>query len=309
MHFVAKRFSIDRAERFKPIAASELAPYSLLPVPIYLMMARNAKFLCIKRAFDFFSETELTKLEKSKNIYYLDFIEDSERVLEIARKIKSELSWMTPKESKALEPAPYELSHRILLELSKIWRVRNPKEPIEKQTLEFELFYAVILSNEVCKPLPVERLVEARDRDFEKYELGLLRSGLSVFLAMHVGLLDLPMLSAIRERVFLETVQLNALTARANFTPEIAELVTWVREIVNSSGILEVRSDVVEHSVQRFSYKIRSRLLRMKKEDFHSKLKLRKVSGGDGFLSESEGASGDTEDSSKGGSDHGDKAA
>jgi|GEM_PF-4468221 len=287
MYFVAKKLPITKLERFRAISSDELRPYHPVPVPVYMLLTRNSKFLAIKRALDFFSESEFQRIEGAQNLYYLDFIDDLKPVYEIAHKVRAELSWLTPKDSLALEPAPYELSERVLVELSKLWRLSDPRVSVSDQVLEVELYYTVILANELCKPLPMDRMLAARERDFERYELGLLRSGLATFLAMHVGVLDYSTLSRIRERVFLETVNLHALTAKIKLSPEISELVAWVSEMVTDSGVLVIKSNIVEHSVQRFSYKIRSRVLRMKEEGYHSNIELRSVSGVDGFLSES----------------------
>jgi hypothetical protein len=107
-----------------------------------------------------------------------------------------------------------------------------------------------------------------REKDPDFYELSLLRAGVFVFLVLHLGYLDLPMLSAYRIRFFHEAIHIFG-SGGENSVPlsfELVELKRWTESLIHAPEVLMISSDQFDHSISRVTQKLKSRLMRVRKE-------------------------------------------
>ena len=96
-----------------------------------------------------------------------------------------------------LSPASYELSDAALRLLAPLWEPGSRIDP----------FFVTLFAERLCEPLPRELIQETRDRSVDAFERALLRSSWAVFLALHLGYMDLSFLKRLRLQVFREIAQ------------------------------------------------------------------------------------------------------
>lgn len=277
MDFRLTKVIPSEGETFRAFTIDEVEPYRPLPAPVYIYLPKNEKYVSIKRPFDFFTESEYLKLRKT-TLYYHSVVNSTDLYIDAAKRVRAALSFSKVGQA-SLEPSPFEISDSVLRIVGPLWRM------LEKRTIAVESYYASVFTNQLCDPLPPERLMYSRDIDIDRYELGILRSGLAVFLAVHLSILDLNLLNGLRQRVFLETVKLHSIISKISYTPELEEINAWVHTFVFSPDIQTVEADHVRFSSQRVAQKLTSRFDRIQKtlyepgEEFQKAADLLKLYG------------------------------
>lgn len=241
-------------------------PYRPLPAPIYVLLQRNEKLISVKGPFDFFTTRELERMKGTGSYFYGPIFKRVEPFHRAAREVKQMLGWSQPTATGVLEAAPYEISDAVLRKLAALWApVPSTVDP-NAEVIGVESYFAVAFANELCDLIPGDRLEMARDRDPDLYEIALLRSGIFVFLALHIGYHDVKMLSQLRYRFFHELIQITALQTFAPISQELAELKRWTEHLIHSPEVLVITSDQFQFSISRVTQKLKSRLFRVRKE-------------------------------------------
>src|SRR5690606_18653479 len=87
-----------------------------------------------------------------------------------------------------LPPAPYELSDAVLRLIGPLWGDGSGIDP----------FFVSAFAEELCGPIPGERLVAMRERSVERFEEAVFSSSFSVFIALHLGYTELEFLKDLR---------------------------------------------------------------------------------------------------------------
>lgn len=266
MHFKTKKLPKSKLAELESFEVETAEPYRPLPAPIYVLLHRNEKLVSVKGPFDFFTSRELEKMKGLGSFFYGPIFKRVEPFHRAAREVKQMLNWSQPTATGVLEAAPYEISDAVLRKLAALWApvpsVVNPNEEV----IGVESYFAVAFANELCDLIPGDRLEMARDRDPDLYEIALLRSGIFVFLALHMGYLDVKMLSQLRYRFFHELIQITALQTFAPISQELAELKRWTEHLIHSPEVLVITSDQFQFSISRVTQKIKSRLFRVRNE-------------------------------------------
>jgi hypothetical protein len=197
------------------------------------------------------------------------------------------LGWNKPSATKVLEPTPFEISDAVLRKLGTIWAPIKSQLAADSDTpIGIESYFALAFVNELCDPLEPALMDYAREKDPDAYELALLRSGIFVFLALHIGYLDFSLLNAYRRRFFIEAIGVIDNHEPAPFSIELSELKKWTISLIHSPEVLLISSEHFEHSISRVTQKLKARLLRVRKEltDPESKLAHTYDDGGLGLL-------------------------
>lgn len=281
MRFNLKKLPLETVDSLRQFTLDSVEPFRPLPAPVYLLMSKNQKFVSIKGPFDFFTPKDLIKLKSAEKLYFSEFLDRVEPFRAAARKIKATLSWGATGSTGVLEPTSYELSNAVLQILGALWaKVPGGEEGL----IGIESYFAVAFANELCDPLPGDRLMQARESDVDRYELALLRSGVAVFFALHLGYVDLKILNGLRYRIFLENVKLAGLTAIIPFSKELDDLNKWVNVVVHSPEITTISSDQFQWSLNRTTQKLKSRLIRVRSELLSAQAELQTVYGENGIL-------------------------
>ncbi len=207
---------------------------ALLSGPAYVFLKANGKFIGVKGPFDFFSLEEIQRFSSSETVFFTEFIdrvapyEDTGRRTRILLEARPQPVPESPLKV-ALPPAPFEISDAIVHLLGPLWGNESVIEP----------FFATVFANSLCDALPDEELLAARDKDVVAFELGILRAGTAVFLALHLGLCRLNYLSQLYLAVFRRTSLAGSLAATRRWTREeldLLELCAWLIPDSRSPG-------------------------------------------------------------------------
>jgi hypothetical protein len=201
MQFQHRKFLEKDSNRLRKIPVGKFLAGRLVFVPVYVFLRRNRKYVSIKEPLDSFSKEELERFEKSVEFFYLpkfsDLLEPSrragravQRILQWDIKAREETNETFPRV--ILPPSPYEKSDTVLRLIGPLWG----------DQLRLDPFFLAVLSDEICGEWDEGVLHEVRERNVARYELGLLRASLAVFLALHLGNTDLNYLRAVRSKVF-----------------------------------------------------------------------------------------------------------
>lgn len=269
MEFRTRKLPREKAAELTSFQIETAEPYRPLPAPVYILLPRNEKMISVKGPFDFFTGRDLERLKTGGSFYYGPIYGRVMPFQAIARDVQKMLRWNSPNATHVLEPTPYEISDAVLRKLGAVWAPLFTMNGAERDgPVAIESYFAVAFANELCDPIPGTWLEHAREKDPDVYELALLRSGVFVFLALHLGYLDLKMLSAYRLRFFHEAIQIFG-SGGANslpFSNELAELKRWTESLIHSPEVLTISSDQFDHSISRVTQKLKSRLARIRKE-------------------------------------------
>lgn len=281
MRFNLKKLPIETVDSLRQITLESVEPFRPLPAPVYLLMSKNQKFVSIKGPLDFFTPRDLDRLKSVETLYFGEFLDRVQPFRDAARKTRSILSWSGPTGTGVLEPTPYELSDSILRVMGGLWAKLPGDDP---NLIGIESYFAVAFANELCDPLPGDRMMQAREADVDRYELALLRSGVAVFFALHLGYIDLSTLNGLRYRVFVENVKLGGLSALLPFSKELEDLNKWVNVVVHGPEITTISSDQFQWSLNRTTQKLKSRLQRVRQELLQEDYALQSVYGDGGIF-------------------------
>ncbi|MBS1963057.1 MAG: hypothetical protein JST04_12640 [Bdellovibrionales bacterium] len=276
MEFRTRKLPKAKAAELSSFPIDQAEPYRPLPAPVYLLLPRNEKMVSVKGPFDFFTARDLARLKDALErqpdggaFYFGPIYSRVEPFQSLARDVQKMLGWNAPNATSVLEPAPYELSDAVLRKLGTAWAPLSNLNGADRDgPIAIESYFAVAFANELCEPIPGDWLEFAREKDPDFYELSLLRSGVFVFLALHLGYLDLKMLSAYRKRFFSDEIKIfgSGGAESAPFSLELAELKRWTENLIHSPEVLTISSDQFEHSISRITQKLKSRLQRVRRE-------------------------------------------
>jgi hypothetical protein len=267
MRFLLRKLPKETSAELEAFKAETAEPYRPLPAPVYILLPRNSKLVSVKGPFDFFTTRDIEKMKAGGQYFYGPILGRVEPFIQAARDVGTMLGWSSPTATSVLEPAPYEISDAVLRKLGTLWAPVHSAEGSEAETsIGIESYFAVAFANELCEPIPAERIELARERDPDLYEIALLRSGVFVFLALHLGYLDLKMLSALRLRFFNELINITGIESFIPLSMELAELKRWTENLIHSPDVHLISSDQFAYSISRVTQKLRSRLTRVRKE-------------------------------------------
>ncbi len=193
MLFEVKKFELQSAEDLLSCRIKTVKPYALMPGPVYVFMKRNEKYVSVKAPLDFFTPDELFSFERYEMFYLPKAVSEVSGFQTSARLVRSLIggSW------KAFPPAPFEVSDEVLKVLSPIWG----------RSVEMSPFCAAIFTDELCGSLSPDELIHGRDTTVARHDLGLLLSGLLVFVLVHLGWLDAALLARIRAETYSRTIR------------------------------------------------------------------------------------------------------
>lgn len=269
MEFRTRKLPKAKAAELSSFPIESAEPYRPLPAPVYLLLSRNEKLVSLKAPFDFFTARDLERLKPGSLLYYGPIFRRVEPFHAIAQDVRKMLGWNAPNATDVLEPSPYEISDAVLRKLGSVWAPLSLLNGADRDgPIGVESYFAVAFANELCDPIPGEWLELAREKDPDFYELSLLRAGVFVFLALHLGYLDLKILSAYRMRFFSDANSdfgLNGATA-IPLSLELTELKRWTETLVHSPEVVVISSDQFDHSISRVTQKLKARLLRVRRE-------------------------------------------
>ncbi len=266
MQFKTRKLPKSKAAELETFRLETAEPYRPLPAPIYVLLQRNEKLVSVKGPFDFFSGRDLEKMKVGGKYFYGPILSRVEPFTTAANEIKKMIGWSQPTATRVLEAAPYEISDAVLRKLASLWAPVSQSESVKGGVIGIESYFAVAFANELCELIPGDRMEMARDRDPDQYEIALLRSGVFAFLALHLGYLDVKLLSELRYRFFHELIQLTGLQQFVPLSLELAELKRWTENLIHSPEVLMVSSDQFDFSISRVTQKLKSRLFRIRNE-------------------------------------------
>lgn len=269
MEFRTRKLPKSKAAELSSFSIDTAVPYRPLPAPVYILLQRNEKLISVKGPFDFFTARDLERLKLGGSFFYGPIYSRVMPFHAVANDVRKMLGWNAPNATNVLEPAPYELSDAVLRKLGSIWAPLSTMNGADRDgPIAIESYFAVAFANELCEPIPGEWLELARENDPDHYELSLLRAGVFVFLALHLGYMDLKALSAYRIRFFHEAVRVfgSGGSESAPLSLELAELKRWTETLIHSPEVLTISSDQFEHSASRSAQKLKTRLARVRKD-------------------------------------------
>jgi hypothetical protein len=193
MLFEDKKLQLESIDKLIQCPVYTIEPFALMLAPAYVLMKLNQKLVSVKAPLDFFTDDELQRLKTNEVVYFPKFVKSSVRFQTAARLIKKIL---TIKQSE-LSPASFEISKESFSVLSELWGKQIQVEP----------FFMAIFADEFCKPLDQEKMLWARENAVIKHDNGLLLSGASVFMALHLGWYDIDQLNEFRKSIYERTVE------------------------------------------------------------------------------------------------------
>jgi hypothetical protein len=216
MDFSKRKLPKEAAESMRICPIDTVKPYAMMLAPVYAYMKLNEKFVSVKAPLDFFTPGELDKLRTFEAFHLPAFVDTVLPFRSAARSVRALLSWSPElsvkgprKDLVALPPASYELSDAVLRIVGPLWSSQAKVEP----------FFVAAFVNELCELLPAESLTTARDRSFDLYENAVLGSSWAVFLALHLGYVDLAFLNRLH-RAFGRHVARERLQSADGASPE-----------------------------------------------------------------------------------------
>jgi hypothetical protein len=258
MEFARKKLSKEQAREMRVCAVSSVQPYVAMPAPVYVYLRANEKFVAVKAPLDFFTAEELAKWRSLESFYMPEFVDELSSFREAGRRVRAILAWKPDGEDAAAkELTPYELSDSVIRVVGRLWSPLGASG--EDRQAGIESFFVSVFVSELCEPLSEDGLRAARDRDVDAYERGVLASGWTAFLALHLGYCNLEFLNRLRQASF------DGAIAPGAFPDEVIELDRLVREELDASGYRALRSGAFSQRAERAGRKVRSRLIRIER--------------------------------------------
>lgn len=233
-------------------------PYAPMLAPVYVMMRQNQKLVAIKGPLDFFTPDELERLKVLKSFYFPEFIDSVLPFRNAAQSIHALLNWKPDAfQTKVLAPSPYEVSDSALRLLAPLWG----------RDMAIEPFFITIFATELCDKLSPESLVEARDKSIELYEKALFSSSWAVFLALHLGYLDLAFLNRVHQAMFDEVGRGKAAeSAYDEAYGPVDELLELARGLGEAQWSRSITANIWTSKGGRAAKKITARVKRIQTE-------------------------------------------
>ena len=283
MDFTNRKLPRNAASELRRLSLGDLQPFAFMFSPVYVFLKRNEKFIGIKAPLDFFVESEIEKVQPYGTLYVTPFIDQVAPFREAGRRVKKIL---TPREAAnsrddqgypevKLPPPPWEVSDTVLSVIGPLWG----------KDVRIEPFFVTAFIQDLCGSLPHDLLLASRDQDVLRHEKAIFRSSWAVFLALHLGLCDLPWLTRLRARVFAETSGQIWSGKSDRDGSDITELLRLAQSaLFDDEGLQPLSGESFQFEDQRVCLKIQSRLERVKKEFAPRSAYRGSVRGKKGFL-------------------------
>ena len=207
MDFTRRKLSKEAMDQLYRIRVDSVKPFALMSAPVYLWLGANEKFISLKAPFDFFTAEELEKIKAGHRFLYLPpavrsllpFRNAGLQVRALIRPKRERPKAPDPKTQYpwvGMTPAPYELSNEVLKIIGPLWWEYS------EDVIGVEPFLVSIFVNELCSPLPNEKLLTARETNTDLYDHALLCSSFAVFIALHLGNCEYSFLNSLRLLTF-----------------------------------------------------------------------------------------------------------
>jgi hypothetical protein len=161
------------------------------------------------------------------------------------------------KDQIALQLASYEVSDAVIRLIAPLWNEGPSIDP----------FYVTVFVNELCDLLPGDTLKAYREQSMVDYERAVVQSSLIVFLALHLGYVDLAFINRLRAEAMREVM---SKTARSLPSLELNELAVAAFDSIGPDFV--AAPGMLIHADQ-----FRSRRYGMASEKFSSRM--RRVEG------------------------------
>ena len=264
MKFSRKKLPKDAIQVLRRVPIELYEAHRILLTPVYVFLPKNQKFVALKAHLQHFSAEELEKFKPHENFYVPAFIE---QIAPFQRVGESVRNFLAVQQKRSIEtnrgqelitlPAPQnEFDNAIVALVGTLWGEGAKVEP----------FFLCFFMNEVCSPLPTDKMMNAIDQDAELFELALLRSSAAVFLGLHIGYTDSKMLVLLRDGVFEDTLNSPKIIPHNG---EIRQMIQLIRELIPNTDAREISlsgiQKIIESSFAKFAVKVAKKL--------HSRLK------------------------------------
>lgn len=189
MDFSLKKFGIRDTERLVKVPVQNIKPYTLIRGPAYVLMRRNERYLAVRGPLDFFTPEDVERLANFSVIYFTQFVETVQPFEQAGRTLRRILLWLD--ESSNYPVNPYERSDAVVRILGPLWSA----------DLQMEPFFATVLVEEICGPLPADLLQRSRNAGVSAFERRLLDASGVVLLLLLLGEGDLGHLQRVRKEI------------------------------------------------------------------------------------------------------------
>ena len=232
-------------------------PFALMIAPVYVFLRRNQKYVSVKAPLDFFVPDELDRLRSFEMFFMPEFVDSVLPYRQLARRVKTILTWNPVEGGVTLPPASFELADGMLRMTAPVWGGGRG----------IEAFFATIFCDELCGLLPGEEIKVARDRDLPGFERAVILSAWMVFLSLHIGTSDLAYLEGLRLRSFRKCLGQGIETSGLDDCGESGELYDLLEELL--SGELLYGALALAHFEgrnERVAQKIAARIRRVNGE-------------------------------------------
>lgn len=283
MEFSAKKLRHDVVANLFKVRIDSIKPYALMLAPVYIYLKSNRKLIAVKGPLDFFTASELRHLIPFKYFYFSPFIAAVLPYREAGRQARFVLN-MKEQEvvGKAeslypeiiLPPSPFERSDAILRIIGPLWWKY-------KEGVGVDPFLVTVFVNELCMLFPTDKLMLARDKDIENYDLALLRSSWVVFLCLLLGYCSLEFINNIRIQVFDDVINKKLVKSDAE---EILDIISISYSTLRSSRLKIIKSDVFSESDEKIGLKLAARMKRVEREFLSSGSHPPSIYGKRGFI-------------------------
>ena len=232
MKFALQKLTKDALVMLKPVSLSLLKPFQVLASPVYIFFERNEKFVPLKAPLSHFLPEELEKFQTQKRIYISKFAEKIKPFQEAGESIHKLFNCFEKRviksnkgEKTVLIPlSVFELNKAALTLASPLWGKNKKVEP----------FFISFFADEVCGPFTNEFIQINSEKNQELYELAMIRSGFTVFWALHLGFVDQKFLIELRRKTF-ELTMIES--AYENYVSEVDEVIGGVFSIIRKDNV------------------------------------------------------------------------
>ena len=286
MDFSRPKLPLSEAPNLRRLRLKSLKPYELVVAPIYAYLRKNEKFIAIRAPLDFFTPNDLEKLKAFDLLYTIPFVDIVSPFKTYARMVRRAIEYELPH---AVDPrgeslgegyypvvpldiANYEKSDAILRPLGSVWGPGTTVEP----------FFVAIFIEELLGTIDGDLMESVRDAGVERFEVALMRSAWTIFLALHIGYVNLTYLKALHARCF-KYFGLAKGNFEEDFLPEEQELIVLASESLETNKVANLSSRFVMDRFERAAQKLKSRFQRMAKEFINERSPMVSIFGKNGF--------------------------
>jgi hypothetical protein len=271
MFFEEKKLGIESISELLQCKVNSVEPYALMLAPVYVYMKLNEKLVSVKAPLDFFTPEELDHLSRYEVFYIPKSVQLGSRFQTAAKIVANLLRFEKESHSsleKNLEPAIYEVSNEILLATIPLWG----------RELCIDPFFTAVFADELCGTFLPEKMIESRELTVIRHDLGILLSGLSVFVLLHLGRFDLKQLIDIRFSIYEATVDCDE--DWESPTLEWHLVVRDLKRIIENNDYFSV--DAIQKVPSEWARKLLGRIQRIQKSSKLRSYPSLKFSGGKG---------------------------